>query len=40
MKPLIIGWNRDEGTTYGFPGLIAERARLEPRFGPRWRAPG
>lgn len=33
--PLIIGWNRDEGTTYGFPGLIAARDPLQQRFGPR-----
>ncbi len=33
--PLIIGWNRDEGTTYGLPGLIAAREPIEKRFGPR-----
>ena len=33
--PLIIGWNKDEGTTYGFPGLIAAQAPLEQRFGAR-----
>lgn len=33
--PLIIGWNRDEGTTYGFPGLIAGREPIEKRFGAR-----
>ncbi|MES2533849.1 MAG: carboxylesterase family protein [Pseudomonadota bacterium] len=33
--PLIIGWNKDEGTTYGFPGLIAAQEPMDKRFGAR-----
>jgi para-nitrobenzyl esterase len=32
--PLLIGWNRDEGTTFGHATSVAEfEARLEARFG-------